>query len=53
MRLRLFDGKGRELLDEVYYSVGGGFIRREGEPEPERRILPYRYLSMDSFSCWP
>ncbi len=49
MRLRLFDDKGRELLDEVYYSVGGGFIRREGEPEPERRILPYRYLSMDSF----
>ncbi len=49
MRFRLLDGDGRELLAQVYYSTGGGFIRREGEPEPERRILPYRYRNMDSF----
>jgi L-serine dehydratase len=31
MTLRAFDGAGTVLVEETYYSVGGGFIRREGE----------------------
>jgi L-serine dehydratase len=26
MRFRAFDGQGRELMAQIYYSVGGGFI---------------------------
>ncbi|HET8928611.1 MAG TPA: L-serine ammonia-lyase, iron-sulfur-dependent, subunit alpha [Microbacterium sp.] len=32
MTLRAFDVAGETLADETYYSVGGGFIRREGDP---------------------
>lgn len=31
MTLRVFDAQGAVLAEETYYSVGGGFIRREGE----------------------
>ncbi|ROP63397.1 L-serine ammonia-lyase [Curtobacterium sp. ZW137] len=31
MRLRAFDAGGSELAVETYYSVGGGFIARDGE----------------------
>ena len=34
MRFRALDPAGRVLLDEVYYSLGGGFIARGNEPEP-------------------
>ena len=34
MRFRAFDPDGRVLLDEVYYSLGGGFISRGDDPEP-------------------
>ncbi|OIH95484.1 L-serine ammonia-lyase [Curtobacterium sp. MCBA15_001] len=34
MRLRAFDAGGTELVVETYYSVGGGFITRDGEDEP-------------------
>ncbi|WP_144760956.1 L-serine ammonia-lyase [Curtobacterium sp. 9128] len=34
MRLRAFDADGSELAVETYYSVGGGFITRDGEDEP-------------------
>ncbi|WP_431802759.1 L-serine ammonia-lyase, iron-sulfur-dependent, subunit alpha [Microbacterium sp. bgisy203] len=32
MTLRAFDAAGAELAEQTYYSIGGGFIRREGEP---------------------
>ena len=34
MRFRAFGPDGRVVLDEVYYSLGGGFIARGDEPEP-------------------
>ena len=34
MRFRAFDADGGTVLDEVYYSLGGGFIARGDEPEP-------------------
>ncbi|WP_345800287.1 L-serine ammonia-lyase, iron-sulfur-dependent, subunit alpha [Microbacterium sp. AZCO] len=32
MTLTALDGAGAVLAEDTYYSVGGGFIRREGEP---------------------
>jgi L-serine dehydratase len=38
------DGAGRELAKDTYYSIGGGFIRRQGEqPPPSRPDLPFDY----------
>jgi len=34
MHFRAYDPDGRAVLDEVYYSLGGGFIARGDEPEP-------------------
>jgi len=34
MTLEALGGDGGMLATETYYSVGGGFIRREGEPPP-------------------
>src|SRR5690606_6918849 len=31
MTLRALDGDGGAVLEQTYYSVGGGFIRRDGE----------------------
>ncbi|RPE84541.1 L-serine dehydratase [Curtobacterium sp. PhB137] len=31
MRLRVRDGAGADLADETYYSIGGGFIARDGD----------------------
>ena len=31
MRFRAFDADGESLLEQVYYSIGGGFIWKEGE----------------------
>jgi len=32
MRFSAFDAQGRVLRSDVYYSIGGGFIVKEGEP---------------------
>jgi len=44
MTLRAWDGDGVSVAEETYYSVGGGFIRRDGE---EARIggqeFPFAY----------
>lgn len=37
---------GDPLLTRTYYSVGGGFLRREGEDEPERGEPAYPYATM-------
>jgi L-serine dehydratase len=34
MRLRAFDATGTQTAVETYYSIGGGFIARDGDEEP-------------------
>jgi len=48
MRFTAFDEAGAELAQQVYYSVGGGFIRREGEAD-SRSVpdVPYPFGSAD------
>lgn len=46
MRLSLRDGQDQELFHQVYYSVGGGFVRRDDEmgvPEPEQATPAYPF----------
>ncbi len=44
MTLVARDAHGSVLAEETYYSVGGGFIRREGEPPPVRaHVLPFDF----------
>jgi L-serine dehydratase len=48
MRFSALDGTGKQLQTAVYYSVGGGFISREGEPPSARDALkppPYPFSS--------
>ena len=47
MRFTAFDAAGQALRSEVYYSVGGGFIEREGAPrrEGERAPVPFPFTS--------
>jgi len=48
MRFTAFNGSGGHVLTAVYYSVGGGFISREGEPAEARTTLappPYPFSS--------
>jgi L-serine dehydratase len=49
MRFRAFDTHGNELLASIYYSVGGGFIQREGEAQSssERQEVPFPFSSAD------
>jgi L-serine dehydratase len=39
MRFSALDGSGKQLQTAIYYSVGGGFISREGEPPSARDAL--------------
>lgn len=44
MTVRAFDDAGQILSQETYYSVGGGFIRRDGEGAPlAADPFPYAY----------
>ncbi|MHB9139309.1 MAG: serine dehydratase beta chain [Victivallaceae bacterium] len=36
----------KTLLEKTYYSIGGGFIRCEGDELPETAIPPHRYKNM-------
>jgi L-serine dehydratase len=48
MTLEAFGATGDAVLTETYYSVGGGFIRREGEPPPVRpHAFPLTFASAD------
>jgi L-serine dehydratase len=40
MRYAAFDGEGAELYSVIFYSVGGGFIQREGEDAGESGLKP-------------
>jgi L-serine dehydratase len=48
LRFRLLDGSGAALADEMWFSIGGGFIVRDGDPavaEPgtAASALPYLF----------
>jgi L-serine dehydratase len=46
LRFQAFDRSGRELKCETWYSLGGGFVQREGEagsPEGTKAAIPYDY----------
>jgi L-serine dehydratase len=44
MRFTAFDESGAKLNEEIYYSVGGGFIVREGDPVQDGSSrAPVRY----------
>ena len=44
MTLRALDADGDTVAEQTYYSVGGGFIRREGEePSVAGGVHPYPY----------
>ena len=48
MRFTAFDRAGASLKEEVYYSIGGGFIMREGESKPstaDQTRVPYPFSS--------
>ena len=50
MRFTAFDASGGTLLSEVFYSVGGGFIQREGDSASNaasRPNVPYPFSSAD------
>ena len=48
LRFRLNSGDN-VLLEEEYYSIGGGFIQRKGEVEPPAPSVPYQYSNMTEF----
>ena len=43
--IKLKSGR-KVMLGKVYYSIGGGFIRCEGESDPETRLPAFRYKNM-------
>jgi len=49
MRFRAFGVDGKPILEQVYYSIGGGFIWKEGEEQApsQRAPVPYPFLSAD------
>jgi L-serine dehydratase len=51
MRYSAYDESRRELASEVYYSIGGGFIIREGEDlgafTAGEKSIPYPFSSAD------
>jgi L-serine dehydratase len=51
MRFTAFDNSGATLADEVFYSIGGGFIVSEAERTAESltsvRTVPYPFRSAD------
>ncbi|MCI5044932.1 MAG: L-serine ammonia-lyase, partial [Aquisalinus sp.] len=51
MRLCAFDADGKEFLAETWFSIGGGFVRREDEigksDEEEQRTFRYPFSSAD------
>ncbi len=50
MRFKAIDNTGKELLSEVFYSVGGGFIQRDGEETmagTTRPEVPYPFTSAE------
>jgi L-serine dehydratase len=50
MRFTALDESGAKLMEEDFYSIGGGFITREGETEASAAVhtlSPYPFMSCD------
>ncbi|MBT9586700.1 L-serine ammonia-lyase [bacterium] len=49
LRMRAYDGQGQLLLEQGYYSVGGGTIREEGAPATVQStvVVPYPFSCAD------
>lgn len=50
MRLTAYDNNDQELVAQVYYSIGGGFVLTEEEfdkPAEEQHLLPYPFATAD------
>ncbi|GAA4342942.1 L-serine ammonia-lyase, iron-sulfur-dependent, subunit alpha [Microbacterium rhizosphaerae] len=48
MTLKAYDGDGATVAEETYYSIGGGFIRRDGEPpQLDAHVYPFDYGSSE------
>jgi L-serine dehydratase len=49
VRFAAFDGDGKSILEQIYYSTGGGFISKEGEEHslPRAVRLPFPFSSAD------
>jgi L-serine dehydratase len=43
MRFRAFDADAKPVFGQVYYSIGGGFIWKEGEEQAQSRAGPVPY----------
>jgi L-serine dehydratase len=49
MTLTATDGGGGVVAEETYYSIGGGFIRRDGEPvDASSHDYPFRFASAET-----
>jgi L-serine dehydratase len=49
MTLTALDAAGAVVAEDTYFSVGGGFIRRQGAPEEaEGEEYPFRFTSADA-----
>ena len=44
MRFTAFDSNGGVIATQVYYSIGGGFILREGESAAAKNVKPAPYV---------
>ena len=53
MRFRALGTDGKPILEQVYYSIGGGFIWREGEERALSRAgpVPHPFSSADNLLC--
>jgi L-serine dehydratase len=50
MRFVALDASGRTLASEIYYSIGGGFIQKEGDEQAQkinRPEVPFPFSSAD------
>jgi L-serine dehydratase len=43
MRFTAFNGSGESIFEQVYFSIGGGFIRKQGEEVVQTRVGPVPY----------
>ena len=47
LKLTALDASGAALASEIYYSIGGGFIRREGETAGDPHSYPLHFATAD------
>lgn len=48
LRFKAYDLKGNLLINQLYYSVGGGFVVLHGQEEaPQVDVMPYEYATCE------